>query len=93
MDQALEKACSKPTKSFAGIIGFTQRKDAVCKWNLTKHEKVKYWNFKNTVCQKDEDDEYSLYYEFSDRITKAGKHSVAVLKKNVLQRGNPFNFE
>ena len=42
MDQALEKAYSKPTKSFAGIIGFTHRKDAVCKWNLTKHEKAKY---------------------------------------------------
>ena len=93
MDQALEKAYSKPTKSFAGIIGFTHRKDAVCKWNLKKHEKAKYWNFKNTICQTDEDDEYSLHYEFSDRITQADKHSVAVLMKNVLQRGNPFNLE
>ena len=91
MDQALEKACSKPAKSFAGIIGFTQRKEAVCEWSLTKYEKAKYWNFMNTVCQIDEDYEYSLQYEFSDRITKADKHSVAVLIKNVLQRGNPLN--
>ena len=41
----------------------------------------------------DEDDEYSLHYEFSDRITKADKHNVAALMKNVLQRGNPFNLD
>ena len=27
----------------------------------------------NTVCQMDEDDEYNLHYEFSDRIIKADK--------------------
>ena len=47
----------------------------------------------NTVCQMDEDDEYSLHYEFSDRITKADKHNVAALMKNVFQHGNPFNLE
>ena len=41
MNQALEKAYSKPAKLFAGIIGFT-RMEAVCKWNLTEHEKAKY---------------------------------------------------
>ena len=33
MDQVLEKAYNKPAKSSAGIIGFTQRKEVVCKWN------------------------------------------------------------
>ena len=47
----------------------------------------------NTVCQMDEDDEYSLHYEFSDRITKADKHNVAALMKNVFQHENPFNLE
>ena len=93
MDQALEKAYNKPAKSSASIIGFTRRKEAVCKWNLIKHEKAKYQNFMNTVCQMDEDDEYNLHYEFSDRITKADKHSVAALMKNVHQHGNPFNLE
>ena len=41
----------------------------------------------------DKDDECSLHYDFSDRITKAHKHSVTVLMKYVLQRGNPFNLE
>ena len=47
----------------------------------------------NTVCQMDQDDEYSLNYEFSDRITKADKQNVAALMKNVFQHGNLFNFE
>ena len=41
----------------------------------------------------DVDDEYSLHYEFSDGITKADKHNVAALMKNVLQHGNYFNLE
>ena len=41
----------------------------------------------------DQDDEYSLHYEFSDRITKVDKQNVAALMKNVFQHGNPFNFE
>ena len=41
----------------------------------------------------DEDDEYSLLYEFSDRITKADKHNVSALMKNVLERGNTLNLE
>ena len=90
MNQALEKACNKPAKSSAGIIGLTRRKEVVCKWNLIKHEKTKYRNFMKTVCYMDEDDEYSLHYEYSDRITKADKHSVAALMKSLLQRGNPF---
>ena len=46
----------------------------------------------NTGCHIDENDEYSLQGEFSDRI-KADKNSVEALMKNVLQRGNPFNLE
>ena len=84
MDQALEKAYNKRAKSSSGIIGSTRRKEAVCKWNLIKHEKAKYRNFMNTVCQMDENDEYSQHYEFSGRITKADKHNVAALMKNVL---------
>ena len=40
----------------------------------------------NTGCHIDENDEYSLQDEFSDRI-KADKNSVEALMKNVLQRG------
>ena len=67
MDQALEKAYNKPAKSSAGIIGFTRRKEAVCKWNLIKHEKEKYRSFLYDVCQMRDDDEYSLHYEYSEK--------------------------
>ena len=93
MDQALERAYNKPEKSSASIIAFTRRKEVVYKWNLIKHAKAKYRNFMNTVCHMDEDDEYSLHYKFSDRITKADKHSIAALMKSVLQFQNHFFFE
>ena len=91
IDQALEKAYNKPAKSSSGIIGFTRRKEAVCKWNLIKHEKAKYKNFLYDVCNLDDNDEYSLHHEFSGRITKADTTSVAALMKNICQRGNPFD--
>ena len=47
----------------------------------------------NIVCHMDEDNEYSLHYKFSDQITKADKHSVAALMKQVIQRGYPFYFD
>ena len=68
VDQALEKAYNKPAKSSAGIIGFTRRKEAVCKWNLIKHEKAKYRSHLYDVCQMaDDEDEHSLQYGFSER--------------------------
>ena len=93
MDQALENSYNKPVQSSAGIIGFTWRKEVVCKWNLIKHEKAKYQNFMDIVSCVDEDDKYSLHYEFSDRITKADNHSAAALMKSLLQRGKPFYLE
>ena len=93
MDQALENSYNKPVQSSAGIIGFTWRKEVVCKWNLIKHEKAKYQNFMDIVSCVDEDDKYSLHYGFSDWITKADNHSAAALMKSLLQRGKPFYLE
>ena len=39
MDQALKKQYNKPAKGQSGIIGFSRRKETVCKWNIVKHEK------------------------------------------------------
>ena len=44
MVQTLEKAYNKSAKSNSGIVGFSQRKDVVCRWNIIKHEKVKLNN-------------------------------------------------
>ena len=93
MDQALEKAYNKPAKSAAGIIGFTRRKAAVCKWNLIKHEKANYRNFLYDICEMGDDDEYNLHYEFSESVTKADKTSVVSLMRNITQRTNPFDLD
>ena len=37
--------------------------------------------------------EYSLHYEFSERITRNDNTSVAALIKNIRQRGNAFDLE
>ena len=62
-DQALEKAYNKPAKGPSGVIGITKRKEAVLKWNILKHMKMKYTNFLY-VCSTSDDDEYSIYHEF-----------------------------
>ena len=94
VDQALEKAYKKPAKSSDGIIGFTRRKEAVCKWNLIKHEKAKYRSHLYDVCQMaDDEDQYSLHYEFSERTSKSDSDSVKSLMRNIKQRGNPFDLE
>ena len=93
MDQALEKAYNKPAKSSSGIIGFSRRKEAVCKWNLIKHEKGKFRNFLYNACQINDDDEYRVHHEFSENITAADKESVRAVMKNIAQRGNPFDID
>ena len=90
MDQALEKAYNKPAKSSSGIIGFSRRKEAVCKWNLIKHEKDKFRNFLYNVCQMNDNDDYRVHHELSENITAADKESVRAVMKNIAQRGNPF---
>ena len=45
MDQALEKAYDKPAKSNSRIVGISRRKDALCQWNIIKHENAKFKNF------------------------------------------------
>ena len=45
----------------------------------------------NIVCHMDEYDEYSLHSEFSDRITKIDKYSVAALMNNLEQPKGMMN--
>ena len=65
VDQALEKAYNKPAKGPSGVIVITKRKEAVLKWNILEHMKMKYTNFLYVVCSMSDDDEYSVHHEFS----------------------------
>ena len=50
MDHVLEKQYNKPAKGPSGIIGFTKRKQAVCKWNIIKHEKLLFTEGRTNIC-------------------------------------------
>ena len=89
IDQALEKEYNKPAKSQAGIIGFTRRKEAVCKWNIIKHEKAKYRKFLSEVCLINEDDKYEL--QFSGTLIEKSEEYVSLVVEYIQQHGNPFD--
>jgi len=90
MEQALEKTYNKPAKGQSGIIGFSRRKDAVCKWNIIKHEKANYTSFLRQWCTIDENDEYSLHHEFSKSITEGDETCVNQIIEYIEERFNPF---
>ena len=92
MDQALEKAFNKPSKGQSGIIGMSRRKEAVCKWSLIKHEKMRYTS---TLVEytgiNDDNEEYSLHHEFSQKTSEHDNECVEQMNSYVLRKGNPFN--
>ena len=93
MDQALEKQYNKPVKGQSGIIGITRRKEAVCKWNIIKHEKGQYGDFLQNICQFDTNDEYSIHHEFAPSITKRDQEAVEQMVEYVEERGGLFNLD
>ena len=76
MDQGLEKAYNKPAKDNSGIIVFSRRKEAVAKWNIIKHEKVKY--------------KYSHHHEFSEAAIKYDDECVQQVVTFIQERFNHF---
>ena len=91
MDQALEKQYNKPAKGSSGIIVFTRRKEAVCKWNIIKHEKFLYTQALSEICQLKTEDQYSLHHEFSETATQEEREAVAKMIQFIEERGNPFD--
>ena len=90
MDQALEKLYNKPAKGQSGIIGFSRRKEAVCKWNIVNHEKYQYTSSLEKVCDIINEDEYSIHHEFSISRTETDVSVVNQMMDYIKNRGNPF---
>ena len=65
MDQGLEQAYNKTAKSAGGIIGFTQKKEAVALWNIIHPEKEGHRHFLENRIEH-ENSEFSLHHEFSE---------------------------
>ena len=93
MDQALEKQYNKPAKGPTGIMGFSRRKEAVCKWNIIKQEKGLYTNFMHKLCGFDTNDEYSIHHEFSPSITKRDQEAVEQMMEYIQERGIFFDID
>ena len=89
MDQALERAYKKPANDQGGITGISRRKQAVCKWNIIKHEKAKFKTFLHEwSCLND--DEYAAHHESFQSITKQDEKCVRAMTDYISQQGNPF---
>ena len=65
--QTHKKECK--CKGPSGVIGITKRKEAVLKWSILKHMKMKYNNFLYDPCNMSDDDEYSIHQGFSSSGT------------------------
>jgi len=93
MDKALEKAYNKPAKGQGGITWFTRRKEAVAQFNLIMHEKVCISSFLQSITHTAIQDEYTLYHELSDSITKRDAENVKEAVEYKKNRSNPFTTE
>ena len=92
MDMVLEKQCNKLAKGPSGIIGISQKKKAVCKWNLIKHDKLLYTSNLEFLYDLIVDDELNPNHEFSPSVCKADKIAVDTLFEYFKDCINPFNF-
>ena len=91
MDQALESKYNKQAKSASGVIRVSRRKEAVCEWNLIKHEKSNYTKMLRDISGIDIEDKYSLHHEFSQQHTTTDLKYIQQLVSYVVERGNPFD--
>ena len=91
VDQALEKVYNKPANSPGGVIGLTQKKESVAKWNLIKHEKMKYAKFIDDVCEFNAQDEYSTHQEFSSSTTASEESNIQTICQFLSQLGDIFD--
>ena len=83
MDQALEKQYNKPAKGQSGIIGFSRRKEAVCKWNIVKHEKSQYTSSLEKICGIVDE----VFHSSCQKLTP---FAAAQMMDYIKDRGNPF---
>ena len=87
----MEKTYSKTAKGPSGVIRIAKTKEAVLKWNILKHMKMKYTYFLYDVCNMSDDDEYSIHHEFSSSETALDELQVQQIFSSISKYGNPFD--
>ena len=89
MDQALEKRYNKPAKGPSRVIRHTKRKQAVCKWNIIKHEKCLFRKALTKICKLETGNQYSLHDNFC-KFTTDGQSAEKMIS-HTNERGSPFD--
>ena len=91
-DQGFKQAYNKTANSAGGIIGFTQKKQAVSLWNIIHHEKEGYRHFLENRIEH-ENSEFSLHHEFSESSAQKSMNNCIALVDYIKRIGNPFSKE
>lgn len=91
-DQALEKTINRSSKSTAGIIGITRKKETVAVWDITYHEFLSIVSyFKEVTYFSNDDDEFKVHHEFSKTDTAKSESAVSKILDYMEEKAcNPF---
>ena len=92
MDMILKKKHNNLAKRPSWIIDVSRKKEAVCKWNLIRHDKLPYTSNLEFLWNHIAGDEYNLDHKFSPSANKADKIAVDTLFEYFKDCINPFNF-
>ena len=74
------------------IIGFSRKKEAVCKWNVIRHDKLLYISNLRFLWDRTVGDGYNLGHKFSPSANKADKIVVDTLFEYFKEDNKPFDF-
>ena len=93
MDMALEKEYNKPAKIAGGTIGYTQRKEAVALWNITRHEKDRQVAILTDWCDINEENgsELNMHHEFNPSSAKINNERVSDLLQYIKSISSIFS--
>ena len=92
MDQALEQTINRSAKNRkSGIIGFTRKKEAVAKWNLTFHESASISKlFRQVTSLNKDNEELKVHHDCSPSHTIFTEEAVSSIIQFLTERCDPF---
>ena len=74
-----------------GLQVLLRKEGSVTKWNLIKHEKMKYTKFTHDLCEYNNQNVFSTHREFSGSTTNSEKNDIQVVCEFICQRGDIFS--
>ena len=93
-DMALEQSINLDSKSSGGIIGITQKPDALARWFLTSHERAAITTATKELCGMGDNDRVGSHKEAGSQRLKKDESDVQKLVSTVLDvMTDPFCME